>query len=111
MNDIIGTNDEGLNNLTLEIRSYKDEISNIFNSLEDSVVNLRDSYKCEAGSVFDQKFNNLKRNFPILKNNLDTYADDLIRAKDNHSKVDLNSVRTIEQAISNIKDVTNKNLL
>ncbi len=108
MNEVTGINEDRINNLILEIGNYQDEVSNIFNSIEDTVNNLYSGYVCEAGSVFSRKFDTMKRNFPTVKKNMETYAEDLIRAKDNTARVVTNASSVVQTGISNISDVTRK---
>lgn len=108
-NEAIGINEELLNDMIIELGNYEEQISEIFNGMEDSVANALSSYECSSNSIFSQKFSELKNNFPQIKSNLETYQSDLIRAKDSNARINEENCRKFETAISNIGKVAQNN--
>ena len=70
-------NDEELSNLCLEIDKYSDNIALIFNQIDDEMNNLKDSYKANSSIAIINYYNELKKNYSIIKNNINSYAEDL----------------------------------
>lgn len=108
MNDTIGINEDMLNSLIIELGQYEDQLSDIFNNMEESAINAGTNFKCEGGKLLSQKFESIRNCFPQIKNNLETYQADLIRAKDSNSRIDEEVCRKFEEAISNIGKSANK---
>ena len=110
MEDVIGINSERLDSLIFDIGNERDEISNILNSIEDTQSHLTECYKCPAGVNFATKFNGVATNFPQITQNLDVYAEDLIRAKSNNARLDFKAQTVANQAIIHLEDLTNKHI-
>ena len=110
MEDVIGTNDERMDSLILEIGNERDSISNILNSYEDAMSRVGDYLKCPAGEIFVNKFQTLQKNFSQITANLDVYCEDLIRAKTNGSNIDFSATTVANQAIVHVDDFTNRNI-
>ncbi len=108
MNDTLGINEEMLNSLIIELGQYEDQLSDIFNNMEESSINASNNFKCEGGKTFALKFESIKSCFPQIKSNLETYQSDLIRAKDSTSRINEVVCRKFEEAVSNIGQSANK---
>lgn len=100
--DVIGTNDELIDELVVELNNYEDQISDIFNNMEDSVAEALSSFKCTSKSIFSQKFDNLKKNFSTIKSNLESYQKDFILAKDSNARINEVMCKNFEKSISDL---------
>lgn len=110
-NDIVGINEEGLNELILHVSDKLDEVSMALNGLEDAVNSLSNGFDCTAKKAFMEKFEEMRENFPIVKENIESYISDLIKARDNTIGLKSVVVNVIDAGISHIEDVTNKNVV
>lgn len=88
MNKIIGINEIAMDNLILDINDRIQLCSQIMNEIEDCVDDTLNNYHSETKNKLQQKFLNLKHGFPILINNLETYSNDLVRAKNGCMVID-----------------------
>ena len=108
--DVIGINEENLNNLILELGNRNDTILDLFNQIEDKVINSQTFFKCESGNAFRTKFESIKAGFPQIKQNLEVYCTDLINAKTGNIEIDSTALRKAMNGAENLKDLTKKHL-
>jgi len=67
----------GLEQLTIDFLSIADNISIIFDKLDEKFNTLEEYLKCESMTDIKQKYNTLKANYSIIKENTISYSDDI----------------------------------
>ena len=94
--NVVGINEQAIDNLILDIYDYADRINVILNSLEDTFDKYADCFMDASSSNFKYKLDQLKSNFPIVNNNIKSYADDLIKVKNSFVNVSVDMAQLIK---------------
>lgn len=76
-------NEEDLDNFILSIMDAADDISTIFEKIDNEVSRLSEYLKSEALKNILNEYNEIKSNYAIIHDNILTYSDDLIDVKNN----------------------------
>ncbi len=79
--DVIGINEEKLDQLIIEIGDAADRINNKFNLLERLVADTSSFFECEVGDRYRNNFNLTKANFAIVNKNILAMSSELVKAK------------------------------
>jgi len=108
--DLFGINEEKLSDLILDIGTKEDEIGEIFNNMLDINDTITDSFSCSSSNQFKTKAKKILSNVSSLKNNYDIYKEDLTNVKNNMDSVEVKAIKTVENSIINIENITNKNI-
>ena len=74
-----GVNDKEVNSLSMEILRYSDRISEVFDAIDAKVDELPVYYKATAFDEFLKSYNEFRKNYSIIKSNVVSYSDDLLR--------------------------------
>lgn len=72
----IAMNEENLAELSFEVEDYVDRISEIFEKYNIAISKLSINYKSEACQKILNYYEEIKKTFPIVKNNIKKYAED-----------------------------------
>lgn len=75
---LVGINEEEVSNLSLEIIDYADKISEIFDKITDCVDRIHSQYDGEPVSKIINSYQSLAEYYPVMKDNIISYSDDLI---------------------------------
>ena len=78
MEPILGINESELGNLSMEILDYKERINDIFDAIDKQVGSLDECYKGSANYVVKEGYNDIRKNYALITQNLDSYSSDLI---------------------------------
>lgn len=71
-------NEEELSELAIEIIDFNDEIAELFNSVDSKISELKSYYDCSKYYTLSNSYNEFKKNYSIVKQNITSYSDDLI---------------------------------
>lgn len=78
-NDVkLAIKEDGIANLIVEITDIADEISIIFDEIDDSVSKIKEYLSCSANADIDTKYEEIRKNYQIIKNNVISYSNDLV---------------------------------
>lgn len=110
MNDnlLFGINEEGLTNLSLELLDYADEISTILSKINLKIEQLSDNCDGSAINAIKDKYHNFKQNYNVVKNNVNSYSNDLIALIQKAKQTDKNITRIFEEGITDLKQDAKK---
>ncbi len=97
----LGVNEEKISKLVLDINEYLDKIDQTFNYMEETVDQVSTSFQCDAGEKFQSQFNETKKNFKIVHNNIASYSNDLIQVKSNYQTMETLAANDINAATVN----------
>ena len=100
----LGINDVGLQNLSYDFLTIADNVSVIFDKIEQNMEKLEEHLKCEATKDLNEKIETIKKIFPVIKRNIISYSDDMVLLNQKMSvgsKDLVNIVRNREQEIKN----------
>lgn len=103
MEDLISINEDGLDKLALNIYDYSEKINNIFNQIDDLMVQSKDYFDCQLNNDIRIKYQNIKDSIKNVKSNISSYSTDLIKVKNafrNNAEIIANDIR---KEISNIQ--------
>ena len=106
---VIGVDEDGIDNLILDINDKIELCNSILNNIEDCVDNVLVKYKTNDKALMQQKFESLKSNFPILINNLESYSSDLVRVKNGFYTADEKAVDRVKISKSKFTNKEVKN--
>ena len=100
-----GIDEEGLNKLALELFDYVEKLNRILNSIDTIISDSALYYTSVSANILRRRFNNTKVNFPIVKENIMGYKDDLIRVKRNFSNISTDIAAMILRDSNQIADI------
>jgi len=92
MEDLIAINEEGLDKLALSIYDYSERINNIFNQIDDLIIQSKEYFDCQLNNDMYIKYQSIIDSIKNVKLNISSYSTDLIKVK--------NSFRNDAQMIS-----------
>ena len=72
-----GIKESELADVCVEINKYSDNIADIFSRIDDEFAKLPEVYKSESLSTLLDSYNDFRKNYPIVKSNINSYSDDL----------------------------------
>ena len=72
----VAMNEEDLAELSFEVEDYVDRISEIFEKYNIAISRLSINYKSEACQKILSYYEEIKKTFPIVKNNIKKYAEE-----------------------------------
>lgn len=99
---IAGIRENELGALSLEIMGYADRISVIFNRIDAVVATIPAGYRGESCDQLMQSFEKLKVQFPVVKENVKTYADDLVSLLDKMKQIDFDLTKLFQSATDDV---------
>ena len=73
----LGINEKTLAGLCLEIEACSDNIATIFDQIDDSMNELSSYYKSSSLDSIINSYNEFRKNYEIIKNNINSYSADL----------------------------------
>lgn len=79
--NVVGVNEQVIDKLILDIYDYADRANIILNSIEDIIDNVPSYYVDSCSNNFRYNYEQLRQNFPIVVNNIKSYASDLVKVK------------------------------
>lgn len=74
-----GINEKEVNSLSIEILKCSDRISEVFDKIDAKIEELPTYYKATALDEFLSSYNEFRKNYSIIKSNVISYSDDLLR--------------------------------
>ncbi len=88
MEDIIGINSEQLQNIINELNVRLITISQIFEQMESTIHECNYYAKQGIGDSIRESFQEISVNFPTIKDNINTYIQELNACKENYARQD-----------------------
>ena len=71
-------NEEELSELAIDIIDFNDEIAELFSSIDGKMSELKSYFDCSKYYTLLNSYNEFKKNYAVVKQNVLTYSDDLI---------------------------------
>ena len=104
-NLILGINEPAMSDLILDIVDSADRIQDIFNRIHDKMVTFETSCKSDiSGIVFQNKIAELEKSYPIIKQNILSYSEDLTFAMQHINEMVDITTRRIESAANDVRN-------
>lgn len=75
--NVSGINTEKMTKARLEFLDVVESLNSIFNRLDIEVANIKSNWSGEGKQEFLAKYEEISKQFPILKRNVTTYSDDI----------------------------------
>jgi hypothetical protein len=73
----LGINESKIYELCLEIDNFKDNLATILGNIDDNMNDVSKFYESSAATSLLNSYNEFRKNYPIIKDNVDSYAEDL----------------------------------
>lgn len=102
MPDVRGINEEKIDYLVLDIYDYAERVNQILNNIDELMIKSNEYYNCESNQTIINHYKELSFNFPVLKQNILTTANDLVKVKHHYSNANDEAKRITLQGINNI---------
>lgn len=74
---VAGIKENELSALSLEISDYARKISGILGKIDNAMGGLQDCYQGPSANVIMQRYSEIKVLYPIVKDNISSYSNDL----------------------------------
>lgn len=103
-----GINIEGINSLNLEISIINDEIANILSSIDQKVAQLDSFLIGAANREFNLKYDEIRRNYYVVKKNINLYSKDFINLINKMKDVDTDSSKLFNSFTDDTKNKAKK---
>ncbi len=71
-------NEDELSELAIDIVDFNDDLAELFNSIDSKMSELKSYYDCSKYYSLLSSYNEFKKNYSVVKQNITTYSDDLI---------------------------------
>ena len=97
-NIIAGIRENDLGSLSLEIMGCVDRISVIFNRIDSTVNSIPAQYRGESCDELMRSYAKLKAEFPLVKENVKSYADDLVSLLNKMKQIDFDLTKLFRNA-------------
>ena len=78
MDTVSGINEDALRELCMEILDYNERLIEIFDKIDNCVEDLQMYFKCSSYDTFKNVYGELRSNYQVIKDNINSYSDDLI---------------------------------
>ena len=101
--NLSGYDEKRLDKLISDIYMYAEHINRVFNSMDDLVLGTASYYQSQSGNKIRSEFERIKSNFPIIKNNLIGYAEDLTKVKSKFKNTEEMLTGVVNNANNNFK--------
>lgn len=98
----VGISNQGIDNLVLNIYDYADRLKKQLDEVESLVYDIPKYYNDQASEGCRKKFDSIKDSFPLIYENVISYADDLIKLK--------SSLKSKDEVLSTEINSASKNL-
>lgn len=85
---LAGINESSYQELVVSIMDYADRINEIFNRIDDNVNKIPECYKASSCQLLLSKYEEIKKCYPIVHENILSYADDLTTALQKYREMD-----------------------
>ncbi len=103
-------NRDSLGELSMDILDYADRISELFNDIYSKFISLEDYYKGDTFDALKVKIVAANSNFEKIKNNIVSYADDLIMVTKKATE-DSSYISTLVNALADSIKEKSKNII
>lgn len=86
-----GINESSYQELVISIMDYADRINEIFNRIDDNVSQISDCYKSDSCQLLLLKYEEIKKCYPIIHENILSYSADLTVALQKYNEMILDA--------------------
>lgn len=93
----LGIREDDLEQLIMDIVSYADKVSELFEKIDLEMEKLPESIKCDANMQIKEKYNSIKKNYDTIHDNIISYSDDLVNLKA-HVTEGINQAQTLVES-------------
>ncbi len=94
-------NEYGLEQLSMDFLTISDNISIILDQIDEKFQTLKDYLKCDSMDEITNKYENIKNNFTIIKDNVISYSDDMVIL---NRKTSIEGAQRLTNIINNSSD-------
>ena len=100
---VAGVSNDGLKSLCLEVLEYEEKIKNVLQSITDSYTLASNYLSGDLKAELDAKYNSLKRNYPTILANIDSYIDEFNALAAKEEGFDLQASLIVNAASNSIE--------
>ena len=95
--NLMVVNDEEIDMLIADILEYAENIKKVFQQMEGTVINTKDSFLFAYTEKVYEYFGNLKQGFDVTLTNILNYVEDLKLVKANFENIDLVATKLMQR--------------
>lgn len=95
--NLMVVNDEEIDMLITDILEYAENIKKVFQQMEETVINTKDSFLFAYTEKVYEYFGNLKQGFDVTLTNILNYVEDLKLVKANFENIDLVATKLMQR--------------
>lgn len=88
--------EDELSELAIDIIDFNDEIADLFSSIDTKMADLKTFYNCSKYYSLLSSYNEFKKNYAVVKQNITTYSEDLIAVINRFKSGDSDVSLTVE---------------
>ncbi len=104
-------NEETLTSLILEIDKYVSNLATIFSDIDSKMYDLGNCYQSTSLTALMTKYNEFRKNYEIVKSNVNSYALDLTSLMNQFKSIDKKIAKEIYSSDeNNLKKLKNSNI-
>jgi hypothetical protein len=100
--DVFGINEDKLGKLILDIYDYVERINMIINSVDDIMNDIEQNFKVSDKNILIKKNLYFRDNLINIKNNILSYADELINVKKGYREISQDVASTVKEFMKDI---------
>ncbi len=104
----LAINSEGLEKLALDFMTSADNLSILFDKLDEKFETLESYLECDALEVIKEKYQSLKDNYSIIKKNAISYSDDMSILNRKMAEGDRELTNIANQGKGTVEDMKSK---
>ncbi|MGE5456624.1 MAG: hypothetical protein ACM3O4_05960 [Ignavibacteriales bacterium] len=98
-----GINEEGIKKLILNIYDYSEQINTILNSIDDLVNDTKKHFTIDENDSFYTRFSAIKDNFMNVRDNILSYAEEILKAGQNYQEINIDLFNMMNKAATAVE--------
>ena len=83
--------------------NFNDELSELFSSIDNKMVELKSAFNSKEYQSLMSQYSEFKKNYAVVKNNINSYSDDLVAV--------INKMRTGDSNITSLLETKSDDVL
>ena len=98
--DIVGgINEQDLDDVILQLNNKIDSITETLNNVKMKFYDSKDYFKGDVADKFQAQFKAYSDQYELLKDNLNSYVNDLLNVKSMMGKIDESALKKLQEAV------------
>lgn len=99
----IAIKEDELGEIAIDFMNFNDELSELFSSIDSKMFELKSAFNSKEYQSLLNQYNEFKKNYSVVKNNINSYSDDLVAV--------INKMRTGDSNITSLLETKSDDVL